>query len=113
MTQLSETATALCVLLVFLVPLAAAGLSLVNAGLGRSRSAAHSMLSSLAILAVAVLVYFFCGFAWQGFAAGPALFLWRAFIMLACSHEKNCCAFARGGRPGTSLPCPSLPSHEE
>jgi Amt family ammonium transporter len=30
------------------------------------------MLSSLAILAVAVLVYFFCGFAWQGVAAGPA-----------------------------------------
>jgi len=30
------------------------------------------MLSSLAILAVAVLVYFFCGFSWQGFAAGPA-----------------------------------------
>jgi ammonia channel protein AmtB len=72
MTQLSETATALCVLLIFLVPLAAAGLSLINAGLGRSRSAAHSMLSSLAILAVAVLVYFFCGFSWQGFAAGPA-----------------------------------------
>ena len=49
MTQLSETATALCVLLVFLAPLAAAGLSLINAGLGRSRSAAHSMLSSLAM----------------------------------------------------------------
>src|ERR1039458_4279993 len=72
MTQSSETTTALCVLLIFLVPFAAAGLSLINAGLGRSRSAAHSMLSKLAILAVAVLVYFFCGFSWQGFAAGPA-----------------------------------------
>jgi Amt family ammonium transporter len=69
---LSETTAALCVLLIFLVPFAAAGLSLITTGLGRSRSAAHSMLSSLAILAVAVLVYFFCGFAWQGVAAGPA-----------------------------------------
>ena len=69
---LSETATVLCVLLIFLVPLAAAGLAVIAAGLGRSRSAAHSMLSSLSILAVAVLVYFFCGFSWQGFAAGPA-----------------------------------------
>jgi Amt family ammonium transporter len=69
---LSETTTAFCILLIFLVPLAAAGLAVINAGLGRSRSAAHSMLSSLAILAVAVLVYFLCGFSWQGFAAGPA-----------------------------------------
>jgi Amt family ammonium transporter len=69
---LSETATALCVLLVFLVPFAAAGLAVIGAGLGRSRSAAHAMLSSLCVLSVAVLVYFFCGFSWQGLAAGPA-----------------------------------------
>jgi Amt family ammonium transporter len=69
---LSETTAALCVLLILLVPLAAAGLSLINAGLGRSRSAAHAMLSSLCVLAVAVLVYFFCGFSWEGFAGGPA-----------------------------------------
>jgi Amt family ammonium transporter len=68
----SETTAALCVVLILLVPLAAAGLSLINAGLGRSRSAAHSMLSSLSVLAVAVLVYFLCGFSWQGFAGGPA-----------------------------------------
>jgi Amt family ammonium transporter len=43
----------------------------MNAGLGRSRSAAHSMTSSLCVLATAVLAYFVCGFAWQGFA-GPA-----------------------------------------
>ena len=69
---MTETTTALCALLIFLVPLAAAGLALINAGLGRSRSAAHAMLSSLSVLAVAVLVYFLCGFSWQGFAAGPA-----------------------------------------
>ena len=62
---LSETTTAICALLIFLVPFAAAGLALINAGLGRSRSAAHSMLSSLSILAVAVLIYFLCGFSWQ------------------------------------------------
>jgi Amt family ammonium transporter len=72
MTQFSETTTALCVVLIFLVPLAAAGLSLINAGLGRSRSAAHSMLASLCVLAAAAAVYFLCGFSWQGFAGGHA-----------------------------------------
>jgi Amt family ammonium transporter len=98
MTHLSETATALCVLLIFLVPLAAAGLSLINAGLGRSRSAAHSMLSSLSILAVAVLVYFFCGFSWQGFAAGPA------HVVAVAGKQWNWIAaepfFFRGLQPG-------------
>ena len=72
MTRLSETTAAVCVLFIFLVPLAAAGLALINTGLGRSRSAAHSMLSSLCVLAVAVVVYFLCGFSWQGIAGGPA-----------------------------------------
>ena len=62
----------LCVIFVFLVPFAGAGLALINAGLGRSRSAAHSMMSSLCVLAVAALVYFTCGFSWQGFSGGPA-----------------------------------------
>lgn len=57
--------------LLFLVPCAIAGLALVSAGLGRSRSAAHAMMSSLCVLAVAVLAYFFCGYAWQS-AIGPA-----------------------------------------
>ena len=30
------------------------------------------MMSSLCVLAVAALAYFVCGFAWQGFVAGPA-----------------------------------------
>jgi len=69
---LSETATAVCVLSILLVPFAAAGLALVNAGLVRSRSAAHSMLASLCVMAVGAVVYFVCGFAWQGFAGRPA-----------------------------------------
>jgi len=68
---LSDLSTAICILFVFLVPLAAAGLALMNTGLGRSRSAAHSMLTSLAAFAVAAAVCFFCGFGFQGFAGGP------------------------------------------
>jgi ammonium transporter, Amt family len=69
---LSDTALALCVVLIFLVPFAAAGLALINTGLGRSRSAAHLMMSSLCVFSVAALVYFICGFGWQGFAGGAA-----------------------------------------
>ncbi|HTU47177.1 MAG TPA: hypothetical protein VMF91_19095 [Bryobacteraceae bacterium] len=45
-----------------LVPFAAAGISLLNAGLSRSRSAAHSMLTSLVVFAIAMLAYALCGF---------------------------------------------------
>ena len=68
---LSDFSSAICIFCVLLVPFALAGLSLINAGLGRSRSAAHSMLASLCVLAVAWLVYFTCGFAWQGFNGRP------------------------------------------
>ncbi len=57
--------------LIFLVPCTAAGLALIGTGLGRSRSAAHSMMSSLCVLAVAALAYFVCGYAWQT-GLGPA-----------------------------------------
>ena len=70
--ELSDTTRALCILFIAMVPLAGAGLSLVNAGLGRSRSAAHSMLTSLSVLAVAAVVYFVCGFRWQGYLGRPA-----------------------------------------
>lgn len=69
---LSETGMALCILCVLLVPFAGAGLAFVNTGLGRSRSAAHSMLAALCVTAVAALVYVICGFAWQGFIGRPA-----------------------------------------
>jgi len=70
--SISFPATLLCLVFIFMVPCAAAGLALISTGLGRSRSAAHSMMSSMCVLAVAALAYFVCGFAWQGFTGGPA-----------------------------------------
>jgi len=69
---ISELGIALCAVLILLVPFAAAGLALINTGLGRSRSAAHAMLASLSAVAVAALVYFVCGSSWGGFAGRPA-----------------------------------------
>src|ERR1700686_39580 len=70
--RLTDATTVACLFFIFLVPLAAAGLALMNVGLGRSRSAGHMMMASLSALAVAGLVYFVCGFAWQGFIGTPA-----------------------------------------
>ena len=70
--SLSDASALLCTLLVFMVPMAWVGLALVNTGLGRSRSAAHSMLSSLCVLAVAAIVYVAFGFSVQGISGGPA-----------------------------------------
>jgi Amt family ammonium transporter len=63
---------------VLLIPSATAGLALINAGLGRFRNAAHSMLSALCVIAVAALVYFAIGAAWQGSAGQPAFALHAA-----------------------------------
>ncbi len=52
--------------------MAAAGLAMINTGLGRARNAAHMMLTSLCAMGVAALVYFAVGFAWQGFPGGGA-----------------------------------------
>jgi Amt family ammonium transporter len=71
-TTLSEAALALSIVMILLVPLAIGGLALINTGLGRSRSASHAMLGSLAIASVAMLAYFVCGFSWQGFSGRPA-----------------------------------------
>jgi Amt family ammonium transporter len=67
----AETSTALCFLLILMVPLAAAGLALIHAGLGRSRSAAHAMLASLCVISVAAVVYAIVGFSLQGTAGRP------------------------------------------
>src|ERR1700719_3562482 len=69
--RLTEITTVACLFFIFLVPLASAGLALMNVGLGRSRSAGHMMMASLCALAVAGLAYFVCGFAWQGTIGGP------------------------------------------
>ncbi len=68
---LPESAAALCIFLIALVPLAAAGIALINTGMSRSRSAGHAIFSSLAVIATAALVYFVIGFAFEG-AAGRA-----------------------------------------
>lgn len=71
---LSGTGLAVCIFSILLIPSAIAGLSLINTGLGRSRSAAHSMMASLCVTGVAVFAYFVCGFAWQGYAGRAAHF---------------------------------------
>ena len=67
----------ICGILIALVPLTSAGIALMNSGFGRARSAAQSMLSSLAAMAIAAIVYCFVGFSWEGFAGGPA----RLFVL--------------------------------
>jgi Amt family ammonium transporter len=69
---ISDANVVLLIFFIALVPLAIAGISLINTGFGRSRSAAHAMLAPLAVFGVAVGVYFICGFAWQGYMGGPA-----------------------------------------
>jgi Amt family ammonium transporter len=86
---LSDTSTALCLLCIFLVPLAAAGLALVNTGFGRGRSAAHSMLSAMCVFSVAVLVYLTIGFSLQSYAGGPDLHIilaGRSWSLLGAAH---------------------------
>ncbi len=58
MTPLSLDTNIVCFVLILLVPCAGAGLALINAGLGRSRNAAHSLLSSLCVVAVAAVALF-------------------------------------------------------
>lgn len=66
MNTSAQLSFALCLIFILLVPLAIAGLALVNTGLGRSRSAAHAMAASVCIPGVAVLVYFIWGGMLQG-----------------------------------------------
>jgi Amt family ammonium transporter len=66
-----DSTQVLCILAVLLIPFTLSGLSLINTGLGRLRSAAHAMLSPLAVIGVAAAVYFICGFAWQGYIGSP------------------------------------------
>ena len=70
--HLTEIQTAACIFFLILAPLAGAGLALINAGLGRSRNAAHSMMAALCVISVAACVYFICGRAFQGYAGGLA-----------------------------------------
>ncbi len=58
---MSDVAIVVTFVLLLLAPLAIAGLTLINTGLGRSRSAAQAMLGSLALIAVAAIVFALIG----------------------------------------------------
>lgn len=62
----------LCIVFIFLVPLALAGLGLVQQGLGRSRSAAHAMLATMAGVSISAIAFVLLGSAWAGYAGGHA-----------------------------------------
>lgn len=55
-----------------LAPLAGAGLALINAGLGRSRNAAHAAMAALCVISVAACAWFICGRAFTGYPGGMA-----------------------------------------
>src|SRR5690242_10204140 len=61
-----ETSFALTLILLLMAPLAIAGLALVNTGLGRSRSAAQSMLGTLVVISTAVIAFVLVGWAIAG-----------------------------------------------
>ena len=69
---LPDATFVLVLVLLALSPLALAGVALINAGLGRSRSAAQSLLGSLAIVAVTAIVFAWVGATFAGTTGGTA-----------------------------------------
>ncbi|MDR3726157.1 MAG: hypothetical protein P4K86_03850 [Terracidiphilus sp.] len=67
---LSDATFVLVLVLLLLSPLAIAGVALINTGLGRSRSAAQSLLGNLAIVAVAIVVFALVGATFTGTLGG-------------------------------------------
>jgi Amt family ammonium transporter len=65
---MTDALFALTLALLLLAPLAIAGVALINTGLGRSRSAAQSLLGNLAMVAVTAIVFAIVGAAWAGTA---------------------------------------------
>ena len=63
---MSDAAFALTLALLFLAPLAIAGVALINTGLGRSRSATQALLGNLGIVAVTAIVFAVVGAAFAG-----------------------------------------------
>jgi Amt family ammonium transporter len=68
---ITEATFALTLALLLLAPLAIAGVAFINTGLGRSRSAAQTLLGGLAILAASAIVFALIGATWAG-SAGAA-----------------------------------------
>jgi ammonium transporter, Amt family len=58
---MGETVFALTLALLLVCPLAIAGVALINAGLGRSRSAAQALLGNLALVAISAILFLFLG----------------------------------------------------
>jgi len=71
---------ALSLFAIMLIPFAAAGLGLIHAGLGRSRSAAHAMLATLSVLSVTAIVFVVIGFTFTGFPGGSSYSLITAGV---------------------------------
>jgi Amt family ammonium transporter len=69
---MSDATFALCLVLLLLAPLAIAGVALINAGLGRSRSAAQAILGNLAVMAAAAIVFALAGATFTGDLSGSA-----------------------------------------
>lgn len=67
---MSDALFALTLALLLLAPLAIAGVALINAGLGRSRSAAQALLGNLAIVAVTAIVFAVVGASFAGCLPG-------------------------------------------
>jgi Amt family ammonium transporter len=70
MTALSDASFVLAFALLLVAPLAIAGVALINVGLGRSRSAAQALLGSVAMAAVAVILFVLIGSAFAGSLPG-------------------------------------------
>jgi Amt family ammonium transporter len=64
---MSDAVFALTLALLLVAPLAIAGVALINAGLGRSRSAAQALLGNVAIVAVTTIVFALVGAAFAGY----------------------------------------------
>jgi ammonium transporter, Amt family len=77
--QIYQLSFLLCLVFILLVPFALAGLALINTGLGRSRSAAHAMASSLCVISVAVITYLVLGFSVEWWPLG--LFLRQQYVI--------------------------------
>jgi Amt family ammonium transporter len=72
-----DSGVVLCLGCTLLIPIAIAGLALMYAGLGRSKNAAHLLVSTLSVLSIAMAAYFVCGYAFQG-APGTASYWFSA-----------------------------------
>jgi ammonia channel protein AmtB len=102
---MSDSVFALTLALLLLAPLAIAGVALVNTGLGRSRSAAQSILGCLGIVAVAAVVFAMLGATFTSSPEGAG----HSFLLF----DKNWNWLGAGPanstptRPGARLRCSS------